>query len=431
MRGLQRSLRHFPVPAHPVRFEGRLSEDSLCLLPGRHGPRTPACEAPAVFLGPSRWLAVNVVLLGLLLGCSPGESAKTKAEDLRRKIAVPVTVSTAVERTVPVQLRAVGNVEAYATVAIRAQVSGELTGVHFKEGQEVKKGDMLFTIDPRPFESRLKQSEANLAKSRAQLLNARKQSERYAAVVKKGYVAEEQYDQVVANASALEATAKADEAAVENARLELRYTSIRSPITGYTGNLMVHAGNVIKAVDNEKPLVTINQVNPINVSFSVPEQNLADVKRSMASRTLEVCVTLAGDNCLPVRGELTFIDNTVNPTTGTIQLKATFSNEAKSLWPGQFVNVSLVLGIETGVVVLPAHAVQTGQDGQYVYVVKEDSTVDYRLVKVGRSMDGEVILEKGVQPGEKVVKEGQLRLAPGSLVKIVEDTEKNGESGRS
>jgi membrane fusion protein, multidrug efflux system len=371
------------------------------------------------------------MLSGLLLSCSGGESSKTKAEDLRRKIAVPVTVSTAVERTVSVQLRAVGNVEAYATVAIKAQVSGELTGVHFKEGQEVKKGDMLFTIDPRPFESRLKQSEANLAKSRAQLLNARKQAERYAAVVKKGYVAEEQYDQVVANASALEATAKADEAAAENARLELRYTSIRSPITGYTGNLMVHAGNVIKAVDNEKPIVTINQVSPINVAFSVPEQNLADVKRSMAQRTLEVCVTLSGDQCQPVRGELTFIDNTVNTTTGTIQLKATFSNEAKSLWPGQFVNVSLVLGVETGVVVLPAHAVQTGQEGQYVYVVKEDSTVDYRLVKVGRTMDGEVILEKGVQPGEKVVKEGQLRLAPGSQVKIVEDTEKNGVSGRS
>lgn len=377
-------------------------------------------------------LMLAVVLLVLVAGCSGGETAKSsKSEDVRRKIAVPVTVSTAVERTVPVQLRAVGNVEAYATVSIKAQVSGELTGVHFKEGQEVKKGDMLFTIDPRPFEARLKQMEANLAKSRAQLMNARKQAERYAAVVKKGYVAEEQYDQVVANAAALEATAKADEAAVENARLELRYTSIRSPITGYTGNLMVHAGNIIKAVDNEKPIVTINQVHPINVSFSVPEQNLADVKQSMAQRALEVCVTPSGEQCLPAKGELTFIDNTVNSTTGTIQLKATFPNESKALWPGQFVSVSLILGSQAGAVVLPAHSVQTGQEGQYVYVVKPDSTVDYRLVKVGRTLDGEVIIEKGVQPGEKVVTEGQLRLAPGSLVKVVEGNEQSGESGRS
>lgn len=375
--------------------------------------------------------AVLVAFLGVLLGCHGGEPAKTTGEDQRRKIVVPVTVSEAVEKTVPVQLRAVGNVEAYATVAIKAQVPGELTGVHFKEGQEVKRGDLLFTIDPRPFEARLKQAEANLARSRAQLVNARKQAERYAAVVKKGYVAEEQYDQVVANAQALEATAKADEAAVENARLELRYTSIRSPITGHTGSLMVHAGNVVKAVDNEKPLVTINQVSPINVSFSVPEQNLDDVKQSMGRRTLEVCVATSGEQCLPARGELTFIDNTVNPSTGTIQLKATFANDSKGLWPGQFVSVILTLGSKAGAVVLPAHAVQTGQEGQYVYVVKHDSTVEYRLVQVGRSMDGEVIIEKGVLPGEKVVREGQLRLAPGSLVKIVEENEPGGESGRS
>jgi multidrug efflux system membrane fusion protein len=330
-----------------------------------------------------------------------------------------------------VQLRAVGNVEAYATVDIKAQVSGELVGVHFKEGQEVKKGDLLFTIDPRPLEARLKQIEANLAKSRAQLLNARKQAERYAAVVKKGYVAEEQYDQVVANASALEATVKADEAAVENARLELRYTSIRSPVTGYTGNLMVHAGNIIKAVDTEKPIVTINQVHPINVTFAVPEQNLADLKQSMAKRALEVSATPSGDRSLPVKGELTFIDNTVNRATGTIQLKATFANDGKALWPGQFVNVTLTLGNEAGVVVLPAHSVQTGQEGQYVYVVKPDSTVDYRLVKVGRSMDGEVIVEEGVQAGEKVVTEGQLRLAPGSTVKIVEGNETSEGGARS
>lgn len=376
-------------------------------------------------------LLVQAALLALMIACQGDELPKSKVGDQRRTIAVPVTVSTAVERTVPVQLRAVGNVEAYATVAIRAQVSGELVGVHFKEGQEVKKGDLLFTIDPRPFEARLKQVEANLARSRAQLLNARKQAERYAAVVKNGYVAEEQYDQVVANASALEATVKADEAALENARLELRYTSIRSPITGYTGNLMVHAGNVIKAVDTEKPIVTVNQVHPIHVAFSVPEQNLADVKQSAAQSALEVCVIPSGERCLPVKGELSFVDNTVNPATGTIQLKATFSNEDKALWPGQFVSVSLVLGNESGAVVLPAHSVQTGQEGQYVYVVKADSTVDYRLVKVRRTMDGEVVIESGVQAGERVVTEGHLRLAPGSLVKIVEGNETAGGSGRS
>jgi membrane fusion protein, multidrug efflux system len=360
------------------------------------------------------------VVLVVSLGCSNEVTGKAKAEDPRKKLVVPVFVGIAAEKSVPVDVRAIGNVQASARVAIKAQVTGELTGVHFNEGQFVKKGDLLFTIDPRPFDARLKQIEANLARSRVQLQNARKQVERYGSVVKKGYVAEDQYDQVVSNSAVLDATVRADEAAVEQARLELKYTSIRSPINGSTGDLKLHAGNVIKANDNDQPMVTINQISPIHVTFSVPEQNLPEIKQHMAMGSLDVTAVVPGDAGGPVKGVLSFMDNQVDSATGTIQLKGTFPNDDRRLWPGQYVNVVLTLSTQRGVVVVPSQAVQTGQQGSYVYVVRPDMTVDYRIVELGRNIDQEVVVKNGLSFGEKVVTEGQLRLAPGAQVKIAD-----------
>ena len=333
-------------------------------------------------------------------------------------------------KTVPEQLRAIGNVQAYATVLIRSRVGGELVGVHFKEGEEVKTGELLFTIDPRPFEAALKQAEANLAKNRAQLQHAHKQAERYASVVKKGYVSEDQNDQILANAATLEAAVRADEAAVENARLDLKYCTIRSPITGVPGQLKVDRGNLIKAGDNDNPMVTIKQTSPIFVLFSVPEPYLPELKKHMATHSLEVLVAVPGNEEHPLRGELTFLDNAVDQTTGTILLRATFSNQDRVLWPGQFVNVTLTLTTQPNAVVIPSRAVQTGQQGRYVFVVTPESTAEYRPVVLARTVDGEAVIQKGVSPGEKVVTDGQLRLTQGAQVTIVEETQAVGGDKR-
>lgn len=359
------------------------------------------------------------ILFCLLPACSQNASGKSRS-DAASKPAVPVTVSTAVQKNVPVQLRAIGRVQAYSTVTIKAQVSGELIGVHFKEGQDVKKDDMLFTIDPQPFETQLKQAEANLARDRAQQENARKQVARYGSVVTKGYVSQEQYDALAANESALNATVRADEAAVENARISLKYCYIRSPINGCAGELKVNAGNVIKSNDEEKPLVTINQISPVYVTFAVPEQNLTDIKKYMAEGKLSVFAAIPGQEHSPVTGQLTFLDNAVDFSTGTIQLKAEFTNGQRELWPGQFANVTVTLSEQKDAVVIPFEAVQTGQQGEYAFVLKPDSTVEYRLVSAGRIIQNEIIINKGIAPGESVVTDGQLRLANGSKVKVVE-----------
>jgi multidrug efflux system membrane fusion protein len=340
-------------------------------------------------------------------------------------MAVPVTVAAAVSKPMPVRLRAIGNVQAYATVLIRARVGGELQGVHFREGQEVKAGDLLFTIDPRPFESALKQAEANLARDRAQLERARKQAERYSSVVKKGYVSEDQNDQILANAVALEASVRAGEAAVETARLDLKYCTIRSPVNGVTGQIKVDQGNLIKANDNDNPMVTIRQTCPIYVVFSVPEQNLPQLKKRMAEHPLDVAVVVPGDEEQLIRGELDFVDNSVDQTTGTILLRATFANKDKALWPGQFVNVTLTLATQPDAVVIPSQALQTGQHGSYVFVVNPDSTAEYRPVTLARTIDGEAVVARGIFPGDEVVTDGQLRLTQGAQVTII----RTGESG--
>jgi multidrug efflux system membrane fusion protein len=347
----------------------------------------------------------------------PVEPAQQGRSGGRSREAVPVLVATAVQKTMPLQIRAVGNVEPYSTVSVKSQVTGLLNQAHFKEGQDVKKGQLLFTIDPRPFEAALKQAEANLARDNAQLQNAREQARRYDELVKKQYVSREQYDQIRTNADALEAVAEADKAAVENARVQLSYCYIYSPIDGQAGTLLVYEGNLVR-VNDANPLVIINQIMPIYVTFSVPEQNLADIRRHMAAGTLKVDARFPADEGRPEAGGLGFIDNAVDRTTGTIKLKAEFKNTDRRLWPGQFINVALTLRTQSDAVVVPSEAVQVGQDGQHVFVIKPDKSVEVRPVVVARTDEGEAVIAQGLQAGEQIVKEGQFLLGPGSRVEI-------------
>lgn len=345
----------------------------------------------------------------LLAACSPGKE-KPKA-----KPAVPVKVAVAQRKTVPVQIRVIGNVEAYNTVSIKAQVNGMLDAVHFKEGRDVKKGQLLFTIDKRPFVAALKQAGAALARDAAQARFAREQARRYGELIKDGIVTQDQFDQYRANADALAESVQADRAAVDNAAVLLSYCSIRSPIDGRTGNLMVQRGNLVKA--NDVPvLVTINQINPIYVTFSVPEKELAAIKRYSAAGKLGVEAYIPNDPGPAETGTLSFMDNAVDTATGTIKIKGTFANNGRRLWPGQFVNVVLTLTSIPNAVVVPTQAVQTGQSGQFVFVVKPDRTVESRPVATGETFGGEIVLSNGVRPGETVVTDGQLSLAPGSRV---------------
>jgi len=420
----------------------------------------------------SRLLLAAALLASLLggAGCSesPAGGAQTRPAPAP---AVPVGAATAEQRLVPVQVTTVGTVQAYTTVGVKSQVAGQIQQVHFTEGHEVKRGDLLFTIDPRPLQAALRQAEANVVKDRAQLRqmeaavaqrqaevtqalanlerdvaqldNARVQEKRYASLVQQELVAREQYDQVRTALAALQATVNADGAAVENARasaraaeamvdngraaiqadealvetarLQLAYTGIRASMDGRTGNLLVQGGNVVKS-NEDNPLVVIAQIRPIYVSFSVPEPHLTAIKKYRDAGALKVEAVLDGGRRTIV-GAVTFMNNTVDPTTGTIQLKATFPNADSALWPGQFVDVALTLTSEQAVLV-PTQAVQAGQQGSFVYVVKPDSTVESRPVKVGRRLPRELVIEQGVTAGERVVTDGQLRLVPGARVEI-------------
>jgi len=358
-------------------------------------------------------------------------SCKSK-EQAAVKPPVPVVVGAVTQKAVPVQITVIGNVEPSSTIAVKAQVGGTLIKVHFTEGQDVRKGDLLFTIDPRPYEAALRQAEANLARSTAQFDNARVEEKRYAELVKKGYVSETQYEQVRTNAVALEATVFADKALVENAKLNLSYCTIRSPFTGRTGSLMVYEGNLIKA-NADTPMVTINQIQPVNVSFAVPEDNLPEIKSYMAGGELKVEAFLSKGDKNPAEGRLAFIENVVDTATGTIKLKGAFDNRDRRLWPGQFVHVVLTLTVQDKAVVVPTQAVQTGQQGSFVFVVKEDLTVEVRPVVVSRSSGQEAIIEKGLMPGDKVVTDGQIRLMPGAKVEIKggQKTEGKGQEAKS
>ncbi len=363
------------------------------------------------------WIAVILVLAGVVIGYKQISSGLGKKPERRAgsRQAVPVMVARVVQKTIPVQLRAVGTIEAYSTVSVRTQITGSLTRVHFKEGQDVKKGDLLFTIDPRPFEAALKQAEAILARDVAQLENALQQLRRYGDLVKKQYVSQEQYDQIRTNAGTLEAVVQADKAAAENAKVQLGYCYIYSPVTGRTGSLLVNEGNLVR-VNDATPLLVINQVSPIYVNFSLPEQYLPEVKKRMAGGKLSVQAIIPQNEALDEQGVLGFLDNAVDRTTGTIRLKGTFANDARRLWPGQFVNVLVTLTTQTDAIVVPSQAVQTGQEGQHVFVVRPDLTVEVRKVIVNRIVNSEAVIEEGLKPGETVVTDGQFQLAPGAKV---------------
>lgn len=329
---------------------------------------------------------------------------------------VPVVTALAAQKDVPVQLQAIGTVEPLSTVTVKPQVGGVIDRVHFSEGTDVRAGDVLFTIDRRPYEAALRQAESARAHDAAQLQNAQAEARRADQLEAQGILSREQHDQARTTSEALAATVRADEAAVDNARLQLDYCTIRSPIDGRTGSLLVHQGNLVKAVDGG-PLVIVNRVDPVFVSFSVPEQRLSEIERAMASGRL-VVEAIPGGETQPERGRLTFLDNTVDRTTGTIRLKGTFANPARRLWPGQFVSARLTLSIRSGAVVVPTQALQTGQSGRFVFVIKPDLTAEPRPVVVAQEADGEAVVERGLAAGERVVTDGQLRLVPGSKVNV-------------
>jgi multidrug efflux system membrane fusion protein len=359
--------------------------------------------------------------------------------------AVPVTVAVATEESVPEEIHAFGGVEPSATVQIKSQIAGELTAVHFVEGGNVQKGELLIEIDSRPYQdalhqaeaatakdrAQLQQAEANLGKDNAQLKNAEILAARYESLRKEGVTSREQSEQMQTNLDSLRQSVRADQAAIESSRasvetdlaaverakLDLNYCQIRSPISGRAGNLLVHAGNLVKVSD--VALVVINQIEPIFVSFGVPEQYLGDIRKNSGDRKLPVQVSLQEDAHKTARGFLSVIDNTVDNTTGTMRLKATFDNQERILWPGQLVNVALTLSTLKNVTTVPAEAVQAGQQGQFVYVVKADQGVETRSVTVGRTLENKVVVNKGVAAGETVVTDGQLLLYPGAHVKAV------------
>ena len=416
-------------------------------------------------------LVLASALCATLSGC-PRDRAESKQPS--KTPPVPVAVAPVEQKAMPVQIQAIGTVEAYSVVSIKAQVGGELMRVHFKEGQDVKKGDLLFTIDPRLFDAALAQAQANLARDtsliqqaraalqrdrakvsqtqaalardQAQAKNAEVEATRYAELLKRGLIAQEQADQFRTTAESLshtllsdeadiksaEETVRADEAAinsaqqavradeaqVDNAKIQLGYTTIVSPIDGRTGSLMLHEGNVVRSGGtSDSTLVVINQVQPIYVSFTVPQQQLPTIKRYMAEGRLEARALPAGEP-KPLQGIVTFIDNAVDQTTGTIRLKATFGNEEKRLWPGQFVNVDLTLTVDPDAIVVPSAALQSGQQGQYVFVVKDGSTVDMRRVTVKRTQGSETVIADGLKAGESVVVDGQPRLVSGGRVEV-------------
>jgi multidrug efflux system membrane fusion protein len=358
-------------------------------------------------------LAGATLLALVLTGCSGKDSGA--AAEKKGAPAVPVIVALVVAKTVPLRIQAIGNVEAYATVAVKARVDGQIVKVLFTDGQEVTAGQPLFQLDPRPFQAQLQQVEAALARDKAQLERARAQEERYKELLQKNFVSQDAYAQFRTNVDMAEATVRADAAAVENARLQLEYAMIRSPINGRTGKIMIQLGNLIKANDTN-PLVVINQVSPVYLSFAVPEQYLGDIRKYMAAGKLPVQARPPDADSTAADGELAFIENTVDATTGTVRLRAVFQNTDRVLWPGQFVTAELTLRQQHDAVVVPSQAVQTGPKGQFVFVVKPDLIAEMREVVVERVDGTQTVIARGLAVGEQIVTGGQSRLVPGLKV---------------
>lgn len=367
--------------------------------------------------------AVAAAIAVLAAACTGGEAVQSTPPPAGGRggggagAAVPVATAVVAQKSVPIDISIIGTAEPYSTVSVRAQITGELTSVNFKEGDDVRKGQVLFTLDRRPLEGALAQAQANLDRDLAQAANAKSQAQRYQDLANRGIATKEQVETSRTSATALDATVDADRAAVENAKVQLQYATISAPIAGRTGALMVHAGNLVRANDTT-PLVVINQVAPINVTFSIPEARLPELKRYMAAGSLKVAARPPNDDRPPALGRISFVDNQVDPSTGTIRVKGSFGNEDRRLWPGQFINVVVTLTTDPSAIVVPTTAVQAGQQGTYVFIVKADQTAEMRPVKVARTVADESVIQQGLTPGETVVTDGQLRLVPGSRVSI-------------
>jgi membrane fusion protein, multidrug efflux system len=359
-------------------------------------------------------IAAALAVVAVAVGLAAQYNKESRAAVRKTPVAVPVSVAPVVAKTVPVRLYAIGNVEPFTTVAVKARVDGQIVSVHFNEGDEVRQGQLLFEIDPRPFAATLQQVQANLLRDRALVDRAADQEKRYKELLQKKFISPDAYGQVKTNLDSAAATVRADEAMVASAKLQLDYCSIRSPVTGYAGKIAIQRGNLVKANDTG-PLVTINQVVPIYVSFSVPEQNLSDVRLHQANGDLRVQANIP-HVATPIEGKLIFVDNSADLSTGTIKLKATFPNKDKAMWPGQFVNVALTLYEQQGAIVAPSVAVQNGPTGQYVFVLKADQTVEMRPIKIARTEGDDTVVAGGLKVGDQVVTVGQLRLAPGMRV---------------
>jgi multidrug efflux system membrane fusion protein len=366
-------------------------------------------------------LLSTLALIAMAAGCSHGPPDTFGERD-----AVPILAAKVVQKTVSDTIHAIGRVEAFSTVDVKSQINGQVMQVHFRQGQDVKQGDLLFTIDPRPFEAALRQAQANLAKDRAQYQQAAADKKRYSYLFKQGVGSRQQYDQAEATAASLAASMQADEAAVQTARLNLEYCAIRAPLTGRTGDLLVHPGNLVKP-DADTAMVVINQVHPVYVDFAIPEQQLPAVREFMAEHKLPVQVSLPEQQGPLESGELSFVDNAVDAKTGTINLKGQFANADGRLWPGEFVNATLVLHEHPDALLVPSQAVQTGQQGSFVFVVQPDMKAAIRPVVIGESIDNQTVVTSGLKAGETVVTDGQLRLIPGATVTIKSGL--NAESG--
>jgi membrane fusion protein, multidrug efflux system len=368
-----------------------------------------------------RWptLVFPLAATFLLSSCGKKEQGQA-AQPATGRPAAPVVVASVEQQDIPVQIHAIGNVEAYQTVFIRSQVNGQIQKIFFKEGDDVREGQPLFQLDKRPFQAELERAAGQLKRDQAQGENSRLQAERYSDLEKQGIVAHEQADQLRAQAKAESAAVEADKAALEAARVQLQYTDILAPINARAGVLMINLGNLVKA--NDTPyLVQLNQVTPIYVTFSVPEGNLDRVRQRYASGQLKVLALPKGQADHPVEGKLTFIDNGVDTTTGMFKLKGTFQNRNRRLWPGQFVDVALELSTQKNAIVVPTKAIQNGQQGDYVYVIRADSTAESRAVKLVGTYQNLTLISDGLKAGEQVVVNGHMRVVPNSKV-VVQST---------